>query len=354
MDINSAQAYIEQKASEKYKNKVRIDKAVKIIFTGIALLTVLIIFATIIYLVYAGLKPFVKTYTIETINASGEKETISGHLSFWKFLTGTRWNSGDFEYSIGWLIVNTIYLTLLSLILSVPLGILTALFITRMSNKYIGKFLSELVTILSAIPSVIIGVFAMGVLLPLIQNMATGMHLSSYGGRSILAAIIVLALMSFPIITTMTVTAIKQVDRSLIMSSLALGATKTQTNFKIVLKAAKSTIFASIILGMGRAIGEATAIQMVTGAITGPTFLLLDNTATITTVMLTGMGEASYGSLNYDARFSAGLFLMIIIILNNFILNAILKRIENKSSGKTPVKDTSYLGILTYNLTGNK
>lgn len=334
-------------AKRSYR-KIRTDKITKMVFTTISFLIVILIFVTIIYLIYSGLKPFFKTYTIKTVDPSDPNKTveISGHLSFFKFLTGTRWSNGDFNYSIGWLIVNTLYLTLLSLIISIPLGILTALFITRMSYKPIGKLLSALVTLLSSIPSVIIGVFAMGVILPIIKDSANLFNISTAGGRSILAAIIILAMMSFPIITTMTVTAIKNVDKNLIMSSLALGTSKVQTNFKVVLKASKSTIFASIILGTGRALGEATAIQMVTGALTGPTFLLFENTATITTIMLSGMGEASYGSLNYDARFSAGLFLMIIIILNNLLLNYIMKRIENKEKGITKRK-RSYQEILT-------
>lgn len=342
---------INEKIIKNSYRKIKIDKITKTIFTIFAIFIVIIIFFTLGYLIYSGLKPFFKTYTIEVNDPSDPLKTIkvSGHLSFFKFINGNRWNNGEFDYSIGWLILNTIYLTILSLLLSVPLGILSALFITKMSNKYIGKILSSIITLLSSIPSVIIGVFAMGVILPGIKNFANLFSISTSGGRSILAAIITLAMISFPIITTMTVTAIKSVDNNLIISSLALGASKVQTNFKVVLKACKSTIFASIILAMGRALGEATAIQMVTGALSGPTFFIFDNTATLTTIMLTGMGEASYGSLNYDARFAAGLFLMLIILLNNLLLNYVMKKIEKKEKG---IITKNYSKILTKRLNG--
>lgn len=319
---------IKEHVEKSYHRKEIIDKIIKDVFLGLAILAVAIVFVTVIYLIYSGIKPFVHTYTVTVDGVD-----YTGHLNLWEFITGTRWTSGEFTYGIGWVIINTVYLTLLSLILSAPLGIFTALFITRIAPKGIGEAINTVVTILAGIPSVIIGVFGMGIILPMVKNIASAFGQSTFGGRSILAAILVLAMMSLPTIASMSVTAIRAVDKKMPMASLALGASKTQTNFKVILTSAQSGIFASIILGMGRAIGEATAIQMVTGATTGPTFGIFDNTATITTVMLTGMGEASVGSLNYDARFAAGLFLMAIILITNLGLNAIRQAIYRKQNG---------------------
>lgn len=190
-----------------------------------------------------------------------------------------------------------------------------------------------MVTVLAGIPSVIIGVFGVGFICPMVRDFGNFFGIQTAGGKSGLSAIIVLALMSLPTITSMSVTALKAVDKKMILASLALGASPTQTNFKIVLTDAQSGIFAGIILGIGRSLGEATAIQMVTGAISGPEFNIFENTATITTVMLKGIGEATIGSLNYEARFSAGLILMLIIITTNVGLNAIRDAIYRKRNG---------------------
>jgi len=142
------------------------------------------------------------------------------------------------------------------------------------------------------------------------------------GGSSTLATILVLAIMIFPTITVLAASAIKAVSQELIDGSLALGATATQTNFKVVLRDAKSGIFAGAILGLGRAFGEATAVSMVAGnKMFGPTFDLFDITRTLTTTMLAGMKET--GGLDYDIRFSIGIVLIVIILIANFILNKV-------------------------------
>ena len=133
----------------------------------------------------------------------------------------------------------------------------------------------------------------------------------------------------FPTITSMSITAISSVDRALEEGSLALGATKTQTNFKVVLIAAKSGIFAGAILGIGRAF-EATAVAMVAGnKMFGPTFDLFDITRTLTSTMLSGLKETT--GLDYDIRFSVGLVLMVVILVSNFLLNLAKKKVGNMS-----------------------
>jgi phosphate transport system permease protein len=141
-----------------------------------------------------------------------------------------------------------------------------------------------------------------------------------------MAVVILLALMILPTITTISITAIKAVSEDLEQASLALGATKTQTNFKVVLSAAKSGIFAGAILGLGRAFGEATAVSMVAGnKLFGPTFNLFDITRTMTSTILAGLKETV--GLDYDIRFTVGIVLMVVILLSNLSINYVKNRI---------------------------
>ena len=141
-----------------------------------------------------------------------------------------------------------------------------------------------------------------------------------------LAAALVLAIMIIPTITLLSITAIKAVRDDQINASLALGASPTQTNFKIVLRAAKSGIFSGIILGVGRALGEATAVSMVAGnAGSGPNFNPFGLTRTLTSTMLMGIKETT--GLDYDIRFSVGLVLIVIILLSNALLNFAKKKV---------------------------
>jgi len=321
---------------KKCENKQKIDKVIKYIFLCIAFLCVGIVIVTIFYLIYSGIQPFFKTYIVTDENGN----QVTGHLDLYYFFFGNMWAKSEFQYGIGWVIVNTIYLTLISMIFAIPLSVLTGLFIVKIAPKWLGNILNTTVNILSGIPSVIIGVFGMGFICPNVRDFFNLINISTAGGKSILSACLVLTLMSFPTICSMTITSIKAVDNKLVLASYALGASNIQTNFKIVLTSSISGIFAGIVLGVGRVIGEATAIQMVTGASSGPSFLLYDNTATLTTVMITGLADANVESLAYSARFSVGLVLMIIIIGTNLLLNFVKNKIYQKQNGINKVKKT--------------
>jgi phosphate transport system permease protein len=161
-----------------------------------------------------------------------------------------------------------------------------------------------------------------------VYNLAKAFGQQSVGGNSTLATVVVLALMSIPTITAVSEVAIRSVDQSIENASLALGASKTQTHFKVTLLAAKSGIFAGAILAIGRALGEATAVSLVAGnARSGPTFGLFDITATITSTMLQGLKETT--GIDYDIRFSLGILLMAVILITNVILNTIKKKVGN-------------------------
>lgn len=301
--------------SSQRKNEIKriSDELFKILLLFLLYLAASIIVVSVIFILSKGIAPFVNRY-----------ETSSGVVSqdILAFFTSSRWTY-DGSGGMPFLCLTTIYVVFLSLLISVPISVFVALFISRIAPSFLKIIIKSAVDLLSSIPSVIYGLFGMGVINKLTLNLANMLNIQTFGGNSILSAIIVIAIMSIPTITTLSYSAIDAVSPSLIQASLALGASASQTNYKIVLKAAKSGIFAGIILGIGRALGEATAIQMVIGnQSNGLEFYNIFNIgSTLSTAMLTGLGEAD--GIGYDVRFSLGIMLMVVIIISNFILNYI-------------------------------
>ena len=313
---------------KKAEHKHRLDKIIKGIFLFITLICASVIVVVTIFIIYKGVLPFVKKYT-----ENGE----TGSTSLTYFFSGLRFQNGfdeqtqKFLYGVGYLIVNTLFINVVAALISIPTSILTALFIARIAPRPLAKIMQAGIDLLAAIPSVIYGVFGVGVIIPLVKTIARNIfNISSASGISLLSGAIILALMSIPTMISLSVTSLKTVNEEIIKGSLALGASKTQTNFKICLKGAKSGIFAGIILGIGRALGEATAVSMVSGSPTyGITSSIFDPTVTLTSQMLLSLGEAVPDSLNYDVRFSAGICLMAIIIITNVILNDVKDHISS-------------------------
>jgi len=305
---------------KKWQKNALVDLSVKGVLQALAILSASFIFVIAGVILVKGVTPFIT-------NNGG-----LGAVPLIPFLTGNTWLIGPtFQsnlYSIGFIIVQTIYVVFLSLLISFPVGVLTALFIAKVAPKKLAELLRTVVEMLASIPSIIYGLFGAGVILQLVYNFSTLFGFQSKGGNSVLSAVIILALMTIPTITTVSEVSIRSVDKTLIHGSLALGASPTQTNFKVVLAAAKSGIFTSAILGVGRALGEATAISLVAGGRrSGLSFHLLDTTSTLTTTMLEGMKESA--GLDYDIRFSVGIVLMIVILLTNFTLNFIKRKVGN-------------------------
>ncbi len=325
--FEQAQQIIFSNAAKSSDRKRRTDKIVRGVFLAVTILCASIILIVIGYILVKGLMPFFSTYS--------EGERV-GTASITYFLFGTTYNygydaaTGYFYYGTFHLVFNTVYINILAAIMSIPTSILTALFITRIAPKPLSKVISSGIDILAAIPSVIYGIFGMGVIVPIVKSIANAFGMVSASGMSLFSGAIILALMSIPTMVSVSVTSLQAVDESLIQGSLALGATKTQTNFKICLSAAKSGIFAAIILGLGRAMGEATAVSMVSGAsISGLTLNPFDPTMTLTSQMMSAIGEAVSGSINYDIRFSAGIMLMLLIIVTNLILNDVKETVSS-------------------------
>jgi phosphate transport system permease protein len=247
------------------------------------------------------------------------------------FLTGTTWFVSPNVYGIAFVVVNTLLIVTAAVLISGPLGIFSALFVVKIAPKVLGKIVSGAIELLAAVPSIVFGVFGLGVITKGVNILAETLRTQTAGGISMLSTILVLSLMIFPTVAILSITAIRAVDHNLEKNSLALGASPLQTWYHITLSSAKSGIFAGIILGVGRAFGEATAVSMVAGnAGSGPTFDLFGTTRTLTSTMLLGLKETS--GLDYDIRFSVGLVLIALILFFNILLNQIKKSIGRYSS----------------------
>ena len=241
-----------------------------------------------------------------------------------KFLFGKEWASTAVEPKYGILpfILTSVYGTAGAILLGVPVGFLTAVYLAKMAPKSVKEIVGQAVSMLAGIPSVVYGLVGMMVLVPGIRKL---FHIPD--GASLLAAIIVLAIMILPSIIKMSVTALEAVPKEYEDASLALGATPEETWFRVSVPAAKSGIAAAVVLGVGRAIGEAMAVMMVAGnAANMPS--LFQSVRFLTTAVAS---EMSYSSgLQRQALFSIALVLFLFIMLINAVLNFFLKG-EKKS-----------------------
>ena len=236
-----------------------------------------------------------------------------------KFLFGAEWASTAAEPKYGILpfILTSIYGTAGAILLGVPIGFLTAVYLAKMAPKSVKEIMGQAVSMLAGIPSVVYGLAGMMVLVPGIRKL---FHVPD--GASLLAAIVVLAIMILPSIIKMSVTALEAVPKEYEDASLALGATPEETWFRVSVPAAKSGIAAAVVLGVGRAIGEAMAVMMVAGnAANMPS--LFQSVRFLTTAVAS---EMSYSSgLQRQALFSIALVLFLFIMLINAVLNFFLK-----------------------------
>lgn len=243
-------------------------------------------------------------------------------IGFTDFIFGTKWASTAKNASYGILpfIMSSVYGTLGAIIIGVPIGILCAVFLAKIAGKKSSSIVSNAVSLMSGIPSVVYGLVGMILVVPAVREI-----FSLPDGANLFSAIIVLAIMILPSVISVSETAIRAVPKEYEEASLALGATKTETIFKVTLPAAKSGILASVVLGIGRAIGEAMAVMMVSGNVANMP-KLFGSVRFLTTAVTS---EMSYSSgLQRQALFSIALVLFIFILAINMILNFIIKRNE--------------------------
>lgn len=277
------------------------EKAMNFIFTFCGILAIIFVLLITGFLVVSGI-PAIKEIGI--IN----------------FIFGTKWASTASNPSYGILpfILTSIYGTLGAIIIGVPIGIMCAVFLAKMSFGKTAVVVSSAVYLLSGIPSVVYGLVGMIIIVPCVRIL-----FNLPDGANLFSAIIVLTIMILPSVISVSETAIKAVPKEYEEASLALGANKTETIFKIVVPTARSGILTSVVLGIGRAIGEAMAIMMVAGNVANMP-KLFKSVRFLTTAVAS---EMSYSSgLQRQALFSIALILFIFIMAINLILNLVVKK----------------------------
>ena len=285
------------------RGKYIMEDVTKNIFMLSALVAVLSLLLIIGFVFYKGLTPF-----------------ISKGYSFVGFLTGAEWVPSADKFGISSMIAASVFATLGAMIIGVPIGILTAVFIAEVAPKKVAKIISPAVELLAGIPSVLYGVFGLAFIVPNIQKI-----FNLPKGQSLLAVIIVLAVMMLPTIISVSETAIRAVPKAYKEGSLALGASKIETIFKVILPAAKSGILAAVVLGIGRALGETMAVILVAGNSPVMPSSIMDSVRPLTTNIALEMGYA-FGT-HQEMLFATGVVLFTFIL----ILNIVLNKLSNKA-----------------------
>ena len=297
------------------KTKEQIAQIIFFLFGSIAVVSVV---AITIYMIWKGTPAVFEVGILE-------------------LLFGTVWEPTAQEpsYGILYIILSSIVGTFGAVLLGVPIGVLTAVFLTDFTSgnavgRKLSKVLSSAVELLAAIPSVMYGLVGMMLLNPLMYELEKKIFADTpdhkfTGGSNLLAAMIVLAIMILPTVINISASSIQAVPASMRAASLALGASKIQTIFKVVLPAAKSGIMTGIVLGIGRALGEAMAINMVAGGVVN--LPLPFNSVRFLTTQL--VSEMSYSSgLHRQVLFTVGLVLYIFIVVINLMLTKMKKKGE--------------------------
>ncbi|QBO35900.1 phosphate ABC transporter permease subunit PstC [Periweissella cryptocerci] len=251
-------------------------------------------------------------------------------INFWDFMTGKTWNpsvngaNGKPETGALPMIVGSFLITVLSAIIATPFAIGTAVFMTEISPKYGAKILQPVTELLVGIPSVVYGFIGLTVVVPFIRNIFGG------SGFGILSGTIVLFVMILPTVTSMTVDTLRSVPQYYRESALAIGATRWQAIYKVILRAATPGILTAVVFGMARAFGEALAVQMVVGNAAIMPGNLISPAATLTSVLTMGIGNTVMGSMQNDVLWTLALILLLMSLVFNIIIRLIGKKGELK------------------------
>ena len=306
---NAAESLPNTSAGKPERNSYQVRKAIEglihLIFLLCGIVAVAFVLFISIYLIVSGL-PAIR------------------EIGLVKFLLGRVWDPTNTttgaQYGILAFILSSVYGTAGAIVVGVPVGLMTAVFLAKVAPPKLAAVIRTAVQLLAGIPSVVYGLVGMIVLVPAIRNL---FHLSS--GACLLAAMIVLAIMILPSIINVSETALRAVPKEYEEASLALGAAEMETYFRVSVHAARSGIAAAVVLGVGRAIGEAMAILMVAGNVANMPGLFT-SVRFLTTAIASEMSYASVGSLQRQALFSIGLVLFLFIMLINVFLNVCIKR----------------------------
>ncbi len=293
------------------KQKSAVEKAAQGIFTLCAFIAILAVASITAYMIMNGTPALFKV---------GVKE----------ILFGTLWKPTAAEPSFGilYVILTSIIGTTLAVILGVPIGLFTAIFLAETAPKRLAAVVKPAVELLAGIPSVIYGLLGIMVLNPIMYKLELAVFKNSEthqftGGANLLSAVLVLAIMILPTVINISESALRSVPAQLKSASLALGASHIQTIFRVILPAAKSGIVTAIVLGVGRAIGEAMAITLVSGSSVNIP-LPFNSVRFLTTAIVSEMGYAA--GVHRQVLFTIGLVLFVFIMIINVTLNKILKK----------------------------
>ena len=292
-------------AGKSLRTRKAMEQAIHLIFLLCGIVAVGFVLCISVYLVISGLPAI--------------REIGLTNFLFGKVWAPTNATTGP-QFGILPFILTSVYGTAGALLLGVPVGLMTAIFLAKAAPPRLAAVIRTAVQLLAGIPSVVYGLVGMIVLVPAIRR-AFGLG----SGACLLAAILVLTVMVLPSIINVAETAVQAVPREYEEASLALGATETETYFRVSLPAARSGVAAAVVLGVGRAIGEAMAIIMVAGNVANMPGLFT-SVRFLTTGIISGMSDAAVGSLYQQALFSIGLVLFLFIMLINVLLNVCIKR----------------------------
>lgn len=293
-----------------YKTKNTVEKVAGVIFTACAFFAVLAVFSISLYMIVSG---------TPAIFEVGLKEIIFGTV--WKP------NAAEPSFGILFVIITSIVGTFLAILIGVPIGVMTAVFLAETAPVTLARIVKPAIELLAGIPSVIYGLLGILILNPIMYKIELAVFKDSpnhqfTGGSNLISAVLVLAIMILPTVINISESALKSVPSTYKHSSLALGATHIQTIFKVMLPAAKSGIVTAIVLGVGRAIGEAMAISLVAG--NGANIPLPFNSVRFLTTAV--VNEMSYATDTHKSvLFTIGLVLFAFIIIINLLLNGIMK-----------------------------
>lgn len=296
-----------------YKNITLVERTAKIIFIACALFSILAVVSITAYMIAGG---------TPAIFHVGLREIVFGTV--WKPTTA------EPQYGILYVILTSIIGTFCAILIGVPVGVLTAVFLAETASQKLAAIVKPAVELLAGIPSVIYGLLGILLLNPLMYKLEIWVFADSKthqftGGSNLISAVLVLAVMILPTVINVSESAIRAVPAQLKSASLAVGASHIQTIFKVILPAAKSGIITAIVLGVGRAIGEAMAISLVSGSSVNIP-LPFNSVRFLTTAIVSEMGYAS--DTHRDVLFTIGLILFVFIMLINLALNKILKKGE--------------------------
>lgn len=293
------------------------EEIAQVIFTLCAFLAILAVISITVYMVINGTPALFQV---------GIRE----------ILFGTAWKptAENPSFGIRYVILTSIIGTALAVLLGFPIGILTAVFLAETAPRKLAALVKPAVELLAGIPSVVYGLLGLMILNPLMYKLELAIFKGSdthqfTGGANLLSAVIVLAIMILPTVINISESAIRSVHPSLKSASLALGASHIQTIFKVILPAAKSGIITAVVLGVGRAIGEAMAITLVSGSSVNMP-LPFNSVRFLTTAIVAEMGYAS--GLHRQVLFTIGLVLFVFIMIINITLNSILKKGEREDA----------------------